>query len=111
MWILLLSAALVSAPTALLAGAHDDPLEEHAVEAAKTPEAHAALAAHFREKAAEARAASARHRSMASAYGRGKQGTRTGSFHCDRLSEREAAAAAEYEELAKLHDAAAHGAH
>ena len=80
-------------------------LEEHAIIAAETPGDHAALAAHFRAKALEARASAARHRSLARGYG-GKQGTGTPNFHCRRLAERAASNASEYEALANLHDAA-----
>lgn len=103
----LLLAALAALPASALARAHERTLEEHAVAAAQTPAEHSALAEHFREKAAEARAAAARHRSMGRVYGGGKQGTRAGSFHCKRIAAREKSIAAEYEELAKLHAAAA----
>ena len=79
-------------------------LEEMAVESATTPSDHNALAAHYREHASQARAEAARHRSMARAYTRGKQGTRAASQHCKRLTEHYDAMAMEYEELAKLHE-------
>lgn len=102
-----LLASLAALPGRASAQEHESMLEEHAVAAAHTPSDHSALAEHFRAKAAEARAAAARHRSMGRAYGGGKQGTRAGSFHCKRISAREKSIAAEYEELAKLHAAAA----
>lgn len=102
-----LLASLAALPGTAPAQEHEGTLEEYAIAAAKTPADHSALAEHFREKAAEARTAAARHRSMGRAYGGGKQGTRAGSFHCKRISAREKSIAAEYEELAKLHSAAA----
>ena len=101
--------SLAMLPATAPAEEHDSMLEEHAVAAAHTPADHSALAEHFRAKAAEARAAAARHRSMGRTYGGGKQGTRAGSFHCKRISAREKSIAAEFEELAKLHAAAAAG--
>ncbi|HEU4428736.1 MAG TPA: hypothetical protein VFT98_08280 [Myxococcota bacterium] len=83
---------------------HEEALESLAVAMADQPAHHAALAEHYRAKAAEARRDSARHRSLGRAYRGGKQGSGAGSFHCRRISKREAAIAAEYEALAKLHE-------
>ena len=80
-------------------------LEALVVEMADSPSEHAAVAQHFRARAAEARAQAQRHESMGRAYGGGKLGTRTQlKGHCSRLVEQFNAAAAEYENLAKLHD-------
>jgi hypothetical protein len=83
---------------------HEQALESLALAMATEPAHHAALAEHYRAKAAEARRASARHRSLGRAYRGGKQGSGAGSFHCRRIAKREAAIAAEYEALAKLHE-------
>jgi hypothetical protein len=105
-WILAASliAGLVLMPGASFA---DEPksLEELVVEMADTPADHAAVAAHFRAKAANARAAAQRHKSMAKAYGGGKLSTRIQMRgHCDRLADENEAIAVEYEALAKLHE-------
>jgi hypothetical protein len=105
-WILAVSlmAGLVLTPAALFAD-ETKSLEELVVEMADTPAEHAAVAAHFREKAAHARAAAERHKSMARAYGGGKLNTRIEMRgHCERLAQQNEAMAAEYEALAKLHD-------
>jgi hypothetical protein len=105
-WILTASllAGLVLVPGALVADEQKS-LEQLVVEMADTPADHAAVAAHFRAKAADARAAAQRHKSMARAYGGGKLNTRLQMRgHCDRLSEENEAIAVEYEALAKLHD-------
>ena len=105
-WIIALSmlAALSIAPAAVLA---DEPqsLEELVVGMADTPADHAAVARHFRAEAEDSRAAARRHESMARVYGGGKLNTRIQMRgHCDKLAEQYTAIAAEYEELAKLHD-------
>jgi hypothetical protein len=105
-WILTASllTSLALTPAVLWA---DEPksLEELVVEMADTPADHAAVAAHFRAKAVEARATAKRHQSMSRAYGGGKLGTRIQMRgHCDRLAEENGAIAGEYEALAKLHD-------
>jgi len=93
------------------ASAHDDHAEAETtmVENAKTPAEHAALAAHYRERASKARADEAHHRLMAQAYG-GKQGVAAGRAHCRRLSRQFGEMAGELEALAKLHDEAAKSA-
>lgn len=82
-------------------------LEQLVVEMAHTPAEHAAIAGHYRAKASEAREAAARHQAMGRAYGSGKLGTRGASVHCKKLAEQNTAMAADFEELAKLHDAEA----
>jgi hypothetical protein len=104
-WIpIALSLSLAALPSVSLA---DEPksLEELVVDMADTPAEHAAVAAHFRHKAERARAAAKRHESMGRSYGGGKLQSRVQmSEHCRRLAEQNAATAAEYEALAKLHD-------
>jgi hypothetical protein len=103
----IVATALISIPMAALA---DSPasLEQLVVEMADSPAEHAAVANHFRAKAAEARGQASKHESMSRAYSGGKLNTRIQMRgHCDKLAEQYGAMAAEYEELAKLHDAAA----
>ncbi len=86
-------------------------LEQLVVEMADAPAEHAAVAKHFRAKAADLRGEASKHESMGRVYGGGKLGTRIKMRgHCDKLAELYAAQAAEYEELAKLHEAAASAA-
>ncbi len=110
-WTLAVALAFIVAvglqPQRAAAQAADDSLEAHAIEMAQTPADHGALAEHFRAKAAEARAAASRHKSMGKVYGGGKQGTRVANFHCKRISKREASIAASYDEMAKIHEAEA----
>ncbi len=103
----LLLGALAFSPGSALAEDSAALLEELVVELAHTPAHHAAIARHYRAKAAEARSEAARHESMGRSYGRGKLGTRGASVHCKKLSEENSALAAEYEELARLHEAEA----
>jgi hypothetical protein len=97
--------------------AADDPsssLEQALIESATTPAAHAALAKHYRAKAAEAQAEARSHESMAKSYvpaspaGKTTWGTikqrQKMSEHCKKLSQRNTEMAQEYESLAKLHD-------
>jgi len=81
-------------------------LEQLVVEMAHTPADHAALAQHYRAKAAAARAEATRHEGMARVYGGGKLMERERmQQHCKRIADEDKAIAAEYEELAKLHEA------
>lgn len=100
--------ALALAPSLTLAdeGAHS--LEQLVVESADSPADHAALATHFRAKAASARAEANRHESMGRAYTGGKMMERTQmQSHCKKIAANYGALAAEYDELAKLHEAEA----
>jgi hypothetical protein len=83
-------------------------LEGLVVEMADAPAEHAAVARFFRAKAEDARKEMRLHQGMGRSYGGGKLGTRIElKSHCDKLAEQYAAVAAEYEELAKLHEAQA----
>ncbi|HEU4428737.1 MAG TPA: hypothetical protein VFT98_08285 [Myxococcota bacterium] len=98
--------ALALSPSLALAGDEGHSLEQLVVEMADTPAEHAALATHYRAKAAEARAAAARHESMGRVYTGGKMMQREQmKAHCRKLAEENTAIAAEYEELAKVHEA------
>jgi hypothetical protein len=104
----LLGGALSLSPGLALAeeGAHS--LEQLAVEMAQTPDQHAALARHFRAKAAELRAESERHAAMGRSYIGGKAAERAQmKGHCDAMSQKYTALASDYEALAKLEDQAA----
>lgn len=85
-----------------------DSLEGMVVEMADTPAEHAAVARFFRAKAEDARQEMRLHEGMGRSYGGGKLGTRIElKGHCEKLADQYRAVAAEYEELAKLHDAQA----
>lgn len=97
--------ALALAPG--LAAADETPrsLEQLAVEMAHTPADHAALASHYRAKAADARGEATRHKGMARAYTGGKANARAGmQSHCKKIAAKNASIAKEYEALAKLHE-------
>jgi hypothetical protein len=103
----LLPLLLSSASAARADGSHS--LSLLMLETATTSNEHKLLATHFRSEAERARVAMRRHEWMSGFYG-GKQGTWSGRNHCNRLAKRFGEMAAEYEELAKLHEAAAGGA-
>jgi hypothetical protein len=106
---------VISAAVPLIASrasAHDeehDDSEAKMIENAKTPADHAALAAHYRQRANKARADQTHHQLMSQAYS-GKQGTAAGRVHCRRLAKKNGEMAEEYDALAKLHDEAAKSA-
>jgi hypothetical protein len=99
--------AFLFAPGMAAAGDGTHSLEELVIEIAHSPADHVAIATHYRAKADEARADMRRHEAMRRVYSGGKQGTRAGGFHGKRLAARFGDIAAEYDELAKLHDAEA----
>lgn len=91
-------------------GAAVPTVEQLAIESITTPEQHAAMAAFFRSKAAEARAVAARHEAMGRAYdnpGRPKPGSAVMRGHCERLVKSAQADAAVYEQMAAEHAALA----
>ena len=79
------------------------------VETADSPADHAALAKHYRAKAAEARAEASRHEKMAQSYRLWNK--RTGmdpmGSHCKKIAANSASSAAEYDALADLHESEA----
>ena len=93
-------------PTA--AGEDSRSQEEVAIETAHTAADHAALAKQFRAKAAEARSEASVHEAMARTYGMQKRGAmdKMGG-HCKKIASNDMSNAAEYDALAKLHDAEA----
>lgn len=88
-------------------------LEQVLVEIATTPAEHAALANHYRSKAADARAEAREHDTMARTYvptghtkfnwGMIAQRQQMAN-HCKKISQQSEANAQDYEALAKLHD-------
>ncbi len=101
--------ALILSPARVLAadeGHEGHSLEQVVVETVHTPAGHAALAAHYRAKAAEARADASAHEKMAKAYATQKRGaTDKMGQHCKKVSANSKATAAEYDSLAQLHEA------
>lgn len=98
----LASLAIAPGPSAAEEGGHS--LEQIVVEMATTPAGHAALAAHYRAKADEARAEMRNHESMARSYNGGKLVLKQRmKRHCDNIAQEYAAMAKEYDGLAQLH--------
>lgn len=84
------------------------PLEELVSKMADTPAEHQAVADYFRGKAQEARAQAESHARMAQGYVGGKMRDKTEmKKHCDNIIKAQDAIAAEYDALAKLHEAEA----
>jgi hypothetical protein len=100
--------SLALAPGVARADGAAHSLEQVLVESADSPADHAALANHFRAKAAEARQDAKLHQHMARSYAGGKMMEREQMRkHCEKLAADDEAIAAEYDELAKVHDAEA----
>ena len=104
-WIpFLMAVAVVSGPLAPPSRADESDLAQALIESASTPEQHAALAKHYEEKAAEARAEAARHLRMAKAYRGGKQMNAVHMrAHCEKLAALFEEQAKELEEMAGMH--------
>lgn len=103
----LAAAAMALSPAVSLADDAGSSLEQLAVEMAKTPDQHAALARYYREKAEEARSEAARHESMAKTYagGGGKASQRQSmKRHCDEIAMKYTEIAKDYDALAKDQD-------
>jgi hypothetical protein len=98
--------SLAFAPRLAAAQTHEKYLEELAIEGADTPAKHEALAAHYRAKAADARAEAKRHEAMASSYGRMAKPVQKGMMqdHCTKLAEDAKDEATQYDSLAKAHE-------
>ena len=112
-----IAALLLLGGVALAPGfaAADEPesLEQVVVEMADTPLEHAALASHYRAKAADAKAEAREHDRMARTYKPPQEikmnwGTiqqrQKMADHCKRISQQSEANAQDFEALAKLHD-------
>lgn len=106
---LLLGVLSVCCAAGLAAADEDHTLEHLVIETADTPAEHTALAKHFRAKAEDARAEARSHEETAKSYGRHAKLVQAAQMqrHCKKLSELSEATAAEYEALAKEHEAAA----
>ena len=103
----LLTGALLLQP-GLAAAAESHSLEQLVIEMADTPADHAALAKHYQAKAADARAAAVEHEAMAKSYSAGKLTERVQmQDHCKKLAAQYTALATQYDDLAKLEEAAA----
>ena len=101
----LLFSAMLGASSAAVAQSSDEAGLEHLViEMATTSAQHHAVAAHHTAKAEEARREMRRHESIAQAYMRGKTPHPQLRDHCERIAKNYEQIAAEYDELAKLHE-------
>ena len=102
--------AALTAPALGLARAGETghSVEAALIQAANTPEQHAALAAHYRAEAAEARQEAANHKSMSRSYAGTKITTKqVAQDHCSKLVELYMQQATQYDDLASEEDAAA----
>ncbi len=83
---------------------------EQAIESAKTPADHEAIAKEFQSKAQAARSEASLHEKMASAYDRGPvklTQANQAKEHCRKIIQSNKAIAKEYDALAKIHEDAA----
>jgi hypothetical protein len=86
----------------------DNSLEAVLIQSASTPEQHAALAAHYRAQAEQARRAAANHKSMSRSYAGMKAPLKeAGQSHCAKLTETYEQQAAQFDDLAAAEEAAA----
>ena len=97
---------LAFSPRIAVAQTHEHYLEELAIEGADTPAKHAALAEHFKAKAADARAEASRHEAMAKSYGRQAKPVQKAELqqHCKKIAEDAKDMAEQYEAMAKVHE-------
>lgn len=101
----LLAGVLALSPSVAFAEETDAAIEQLITNSAHSPADHTALAKYYRGKAADAREQATMHQKMASSYGGGKMAQKSAMMdHCKKLSEENAAMAADYEALAKLHE-------
>lgn len=99
--VLVAASVLLASPGVIVAQDHS--VEELVIEMASTPQEHQAVAQHYTSKAAEARADARRHEGMARTYASGGR-NRPQRAHCLALAEKYNEIAAEYDQLAKLHE-------
>jgi hypothetical protein len=106
--VLILGVALAAAPFATVALAAEEDVVVVLIESASTPAQHQALANYYKGKAAEAKKEAANHRAMAKTYG-GQKATISAAQmdHCNKLASLSDSQAAEYDQLAAAHEAAA----
>lgn len=100
----LISAIVVASGAALAQNEEDAGLEHLVIEMATTSAQHHAVAGHYTAKAQEARQEMRRHERMAQAYSVGRASNQQLRRHCERIAESYEQIAAEYDELAKLHE-------
>jgi hypothetical protein len=100
----LISAMLVASGTVLAQNEDEAGLEHLVIEMATTSAQHHAVAGHYTAKAEEARQEMRRHESMARAYGRTRNAQPQMRNHCLQIAKNYEQVAAEYGELAKLHE-------
>ena len=84
---------------------HSPELQQQ-IEAARTPTDHEALATHYLQQAAGARAIAAEHRKMAISYARmppGGRGSGSMPAHCNAIANAQDGVAAEYAGMAAVH--------
>jgi hypothetical protein len=99
-----LAAALsVSLGAVPASAAEEQSLVDVLVQSADAPQEHQALADHFRKRAEALRTAAERHRSMGNHYGGNEAMKRAAKRHCDEMAKLNEQLAAQYDELAKLH--------
>jgi len=107
--VLVLGVVVAAAPIALVARAADDQaIVDVLIEGASTPAQHQALADYYKAKAADARKEAENHRAMAKTYGSQKATISAAQMdHCNKLASLSDSQAAEWEQLAAAHAAAA----
>ena len=100
-----LTSAMMVASANVVAQSEDDTGLEHLViEMATTSAQHHTVAEHYTAKAEEARKEMRRHEQMAQSYMRGKTPQPQMRDHCLKIARSQEQIAAEYDELAKLHE-------
>jgi hypothetical protein len=105
---LILGVALATASFASVAWGEEDAIVDVLIESASTPAQHQALANYYKAKAADAKKEAADHRAMAKSYGSQKATLAAAQAeHCNKLASLSDGQAAEYDQLAAAHEAAA----
>lgn len=113
-WVILLCAMFAVAVPVYAQQPTEEPIVKLLNDMADKPENHLAIAAYYRTLAGDALAEAEKHKAMRNTYRHDhqkfKSGAATGQSmarHCDRLTKLQEETAAEYEALAKLHEAEA----
>ncbi|MGE0372834.1 MAG: hypothetical protein AB7Q01_13190 [Gammaproteobacteria bacterium] len=113
-WVMMLCAMFAVAVPAYAQQPTEEPIIKLLNDIADKPENHLAIAAYYRTLAGDALAESEKHKAMRNTYRHNHQAFKSGAAtgqslarHCDRLIKLQEETAAEYEELAKLHEAEA----
>ena len=100
----LTSALLVGSANVVAQTEESIGLEHLVIEMATTSAQHHAVAGHYTAKAEQARREMRRHEEMAQTYMLGKTPRPQMRDHCLKIAKNEGEIAAEYDELAKLHE-------